>query len=213
MYTRKLKLNKELLCAALKNDTDTYTDLVMRGANINYAGVYKTTPLMLCVKKGFIQFTKRLIDDNADLNYTDKNGCTAIFGAAINGHPSILSTLMKNGANPDIQNNIGRTALCHITQASEVTLSNILKDTIHQHDKNKDSSERIHPSVRHDNQIACLKVLLAEGADPTIPDDYGKTPVDYASSPDIQKLIEAATLRQCKTKNKKHLKQDISPGL
>lgn len=54
---------------------------------------------------------KKLLDDNANINFQDKNGISALSVASDQNQKEVVQLLLNNGANPDIQGKNGFTSL------------------------------------------------------------------------------------------------------
>jgi ankyrin repeat protein len=54
---------------------------------------------------------KKFIADGGDVNFRDEWGLTALITATFCNDPAIVNILLKAGANKDIKNNDGKTAL------------------------------------------------------------------------------------------------------
>jgi ankyrin repeat protein len=90
------------------------TFLLENGADINRANHRGETALMMVCRNavGKKKAIKLLLAAGADVNAADKEGQTALMGlASENGYTELMHILIKFGADPDIRNNKGRTAL------------------------------------------------------------------------------------------------------
>lgn len=83
------------------------------GANVNTTNSDGETVLhLLMAKKNIESVVQFLIDNKADLNKRTVRGeMTALHIAAIYGQTNIISTLLKNGANPNIKDDDKETPL------------------------------------------------------------------------------------------------------
>ena len=74
------------------------------------------TDLMLAASQGCDLCTRELIKAGAEVNFANKDGCTALMHAAQNGHDLCARALIANGAVVNAQANNGFSALmlaCH----------------------------------------------------------------------------------------------------
>jgi len=69
------------------------------------------TPIFrLASVTGAPDVAQALIDAGADLSITDDEGKTPLMQATINNNAKLVQVLLENGADPDFQNNLGRSA-------------------------------------------------------------------------------------------------------
>jgi len=102
----------------------------------------------------------------ADPNIQNKDGWTPLHYAAWQGHHKVVELLLEHGANPNIQKNDGETPL-------HFTVDRCLL--------NKYGRTPLHFTVSRYHHVDMVRVLLDHGADPTIRDNKGRTPLDYGS--------------------------------
>ena len=56
------------------------------------------TPLQYAAREGHVDIVKMLIENDAKVNATDFNDCTALHHAARGGHVDVVKVLIQNGA-------------------------------------------------------------------------------------------------------------------
>ncbi|CAF3909515.1 unnamed protein product [Rotaria sp. Silwood1] len=75
----------------------------------------ESTALILAAYRGYTSLVKYLIENGADVNYSDRNktliGSTAVMCATLCGHLDVLRLLYNAGANINIRHNTGDTLL------------------------------------------------------------------------------------------------------
>jgi uncharacterized protein len=69
------------------------------------------TPLMYAARQNAIDAVRTLADGRADLDLTDPDGTTALVVAIINAHYDLAAVLLEKGANPNVGDVTGMTAL------------------------------------------------------------------------------------------------------
>jgi ankyrin repeat protein len=85
--------------------------------SIEYKSSVYVHPLLDAAKLGNSEdetLIKKLIEFKVTLNITDRYGRTPLMLAAQNGHTTIVELLLKNGADPNIQSDIGNTPLHYV---------------------------------------------------------------------------------------------------
>jgi uncharacterized protein len=68
-------------------------------------------PLLFAARQGALDVTRVLIRAGADLNITEPDGTNALVTAIINAHYDLAAFLLESGANPNVADKYGRTAL------------------------------------------------------------------------------------------------------
>jgi ankyrin repeat protein len=110
-----------LFFACFTGYLDVVKLLVENGATINVKNNDEETPLIYAVKKGDYSIVNYLVSKEASLDDKDKNGNTALMLACIIGRKApnredyikCASILIDNGANVNVQNEDGNTALSY----------------------------------------------------------------------------------------------------
>jgi ankyrin repeat protein len=163
-----------LMWAAAENHPGAVSALISADANINAhstvlglmsfkwvtSGMVSTTlprggwtPLMYAARQNATQASRALADGHADLNLTDPDGTTALTIAIINAHFDLANMLLEKGADPNIADETGMTALYAAVDMH--TLGSMLS--------------RPSPKLLDDLSSADLvKALLAHGANPNL---------------------------------------------
>jgi len=122
-----------LTWAAAENHADAVRALVEVGADVNLrskvlqfpefkwttSGMVSTalprggwTPLMHAARQGSLDAARALVNaPGIDLNLTDPDGTTALVVAIINAHYDVAAAILDKGANPNIPDSTGTTAL------------------------------------------------------------------------------------------------------
>jgi tankyrase len=113
-----------------------------------------------------------LLESGADIHAADKNGVTALHHAVRFRNPSAVRTLIEHGAD--------------VNRACRKSGSTPLHRAV-------TSTGAPGTSGKQAEAIEIVALLLAAGADPSLRNKLGKTPVDYPTDGEIRKLLVAAT--------------------
>ncbi len=116
-----------------------------------------------------IKLVQEALEQKADINYKDRHGWTALMWSGLKYNTGIVKLLLDRGANPDIQNNQGYTALMYVA-------SRPYKGYY----------------IGCDVAYSTAKLLLENGANPNIQNNEGYTALMYAAimnHEDIRELL------------------------
>ena len=82
------------------------------------------TPLLFAAREGCVDCTKVLLSSGANPNIVDPDQYTPLILALINGHFDVAGALIDAGADLDMQDKVGRTALWAAVDAHTIPSSN-----------------------------------------------------------------------------------------
>jgi len=154
-----------LLIATHNNAIQAANLLIKGGADVNAKDQLQDSPYLYAGAEGKLEILKMAVAAGADLNSTNRYGGTALTPAAHHGHVDVVRYLVTTKIDLDQINDLGWTALLEA-----VILGN--------------------GGVSHQKIV---KLLLEAGADKSIADRDGKTPLDHArtsNQAEIIKLLE-----------------------
>jgi uncharacterized protein len=97
-----------LMLAALKGDEQIAQKLIKRGADVNKTG---WAPLHYAASSGNLPIIALLIENSAYIDAESPNGTTPLMMAAMYGTPEAVKLLLQEGADPQLKNVQGLTAL------------------------------------------------------------------------------------------------------
>jgi uncharacterized protein len=156
------------MAATHANQVETVRALIDAGADINLRDDRLDNPFLYASAEGLFEIVQLTIEANADTRLTNRFGGTALIPAAERGHVEIVRELLtRTDVDVNHINNLGWTAL----------LEAILLG---------DGGERHQQMVR---------LLVDHGANITIPDQNGITPLEHARARgfrEIEQILLAA---------------------
>ena len=94
-----------ILWAAHYGKVNAVSELIKRGADLNIPASHGYTALFYAARDGFpLPLVINLLINGADPNLKNMYGETPLYLAAYRRHPKIVATLIKNGADLNLQN-------------------------------------------------------------------------------------------------------------
>ena len=101
-----------------REDTDTFSDMVVLGYDVDDVDGDGYTPLMIAAALGKAKFARFLIHNNAKVDKRSFNGMTALHRAAQGGHNELIDILHGAGAYIDMPDFNGDTPLMVATRSN-----------------------------------------------------------------------------------------------
>lgn len=157
--------------------------LIEQGANINESeNELGITALHCAVHRGHEEMVDLLIEHNANLNATSKDGSTALHIAAEQGHRKLIKTLLNRRINSRTANLQGSTALQSAvgTASDEATVPLLIKSRFDMDVQNTvTGNTALHLAVEL-KRPRILLFLIEKGANLNILNRQGLTPLQLA---------------------------------
>jgi hypothetical protein len=150
-----------LLAATQGNHVDAARRLIAAGANVNAKDQNQDSPYLLAGARGHLEILRLTLAHGADLSSVNRFGGTALIPAAHYGHVEVVRALLKTPIAVDHVNRLGWTALLEAI---------ILGDG----------------GPRH---AEIVSLLLAAGANPSLADRDGVTPLTHARRRDQGRIV------------------------
>lgn len=155
----------------------------------------RPTLLAIALYRGYREMSQFLIDAGAPLGTRQNLGRTLLHEAALGGDPELIRLLIARGLDVNaIDEHFKDTPLEYATShAKPLAVAALLEAGANVNHQDGSGRTHLHAAV-WGNRIEVVKMLLTAGADPTIADVKGQTPLDVAraQNPEIAKLLEQA---------------------
>jgi ankyrin repeat protein len=212
---RKPDGSTPLQWAVYENDVAEVRRLIGAGADVSLANEYGATPMSLAAEVANTEILKQLLDAGADPESPNADGMTALMAVARTGNVEAAKLLIDRGAEVDAREAFGgQTALMWASARRHPRMIELLVShgaAIDARSAHRDYQRHITAEGRpksldsggftpllyaaRENCIACVDVLLANGADIDLADPDGVSPLHLAimnANWDLaKKLIEA----------------------
>ena len=113
--------------AAARGQTDVLKLLLEKGAQpVNPRGNVKGDILLTAAMNGRTETVRWILDQMADINGKDGNGCTALILGAYNGHPACVSLLLSRGADAGLTDNSGKNAYQYAWERGDSSMADAI---------------------------------------------------------------------------------------
>ncbi|PSN34199.1 Ankyrin repeat domain-containing protein 29 [Blattella germanica] len=175
-----------LFFAAQGGFLDIAQILMDSGAPVDSSSVDRATPLFIASQNGHFKILLFLLAQGAYPDSKRTDGATPLWIAAQMGHDHIVRQLLKVGANVDSPRHDGATALF---KASHKGHSSVIEELL----KYKPSLGLLHVSNKNMDLMLCpivVKQLIAAGADATLHNQEGATPLQLARENKQASIVE-----------------------
>lgn len=130
--------------------------------------------LIAACSEGNIEFIRKYLQNGGDPNYILSNGVPILFYPVISNHLEMINLLLEHGANINLQDEFGQTALFAIVDGC---IDGMIQ-----------SGEKIENA-----SIETIKFILSKGADPNLPDKNGLTALGVAEHYNYLPIIKLLT--------------------
>ncbi len=120
--------------------------MLQRGANPNIRNSEGLTPLQIATRMGFIDGVEELIKRGAQVGVADSQGETPLISAVHQRNHQLVGRLLAQGADPDRNDNSGRSARDYMELMRENTLLKIEFDKADEERKEEGTPKQYGPS-------------------------------------------------------------------
>ncbi len=203
--------NQSLVQVAIeRNKTDVVSYLVSLGLslpqlhtkeqNVNALDKDGYTALMDCAVHNYYDNAKALLKAGAKIDMQDERGRTALYITTVLKSYDTAQLLLENGADVNLETKEGDVPLLNAVRNRDIKMVDLLL----KYKANIDVTDAQHNTALHiavmnaDEEI--IKALLDHKCDTNKADDLGLTPLDYAKSLKLKKIV---ALLDTVTKNAK----------
>lgn len=185
---------KDIIGLVKKNDLAAVKSALDKGANVNTKDRIGRSLLLIATREKQIEMAKLLVSYKADVNLQDDQLDSAFLYAGASGQTELVKLFLENGARFDLFNRYNGTALIPACERGYVETVKVLVKT-------KDFP------VNHVNRLGwtalmeavilgngskkyqeIVQILKDNGADLSIPDHSGKTPLQHAESMGFEEI-------------------------
>ncbi|MFU0790607.1 MAG: ankyrin repeat domain-containing protein [Virgibacillus proomii] len=189
-------LNQAFIYSAEKGDTAKVTKLLQDGANINTTNEQGTTAVLAATYNNEINTVKVLIDQGADINIRDNNLNNVLLYASAEGLLDIVKLAIDAGADTSITNRFGGTALIPAAERGHVE---VVKALLTRSEIDVNHINNLHWTALMEAIILSdggkkhqeiVQLLIDHGADATIGDEDGITPLQHAEKRGFHEIAE-----------------------
>jgi ankyrin repeat protein len=168
--------------AAWEGDVGEVERLVQQDRGLLDAKFAGSTPLMSASAKSHLEVVRWLVDNGAAMNEQMVGGATALWFAAFDGRASVVKLLLEKGADATI-GLFDSSPLCDASAHGKLEVVRVLLG--HPRGKATINQRCFHGRTAlwnacYQGQGAVVRLLLESGADPTLADDDGTTPMAIA---------------------------------
>lgn len=179
--------------AAYNGDVEMMKLLIAAGASLTLESDMGFSPMGSAVQQGRIACIELLLKQGVDINRRYRNGGTALMSTVPTTpeddvHLGVVRYLLKRGADPNIRDDLGLTALHWLVHCDRGTPQRLCEcvraliaagaDVNARTMRNKGRTALHHAAVG--GRVELVTVLLAAGADRSLHDQEGRTAYDLA---------------------------------
>jgi ankyrin repeat protein len=172
-----------LMVAAQADDVPLIRRLLEAGAEVDATNVNGGTALMFAAIDDSVSAGRLLIENGADVNAEARFGWTALMVAAVKGRADFSELLLAAGADPEACDAYGWTPLMRAVAGGHLdAVDTLLADPRVNPDRAQESGATALHIAAGMGYERIVEHLLADGADPVIADQEGRTPREVAEN-------------------------------
>ncbi|TCJ03570.1 ankyrin repeat domain-containing protein [Cytobacillus praedii] len=186
----------QLIESAEKGDIEKVLQLLENGADINVTDNRGRTAVMAATYNNQVEMVRNLIEKGADINIRDKNLNNVLLYAGAEGINEIVKLANEAGADPSLTNRFGGTALIPASERGHVE---VVKELLTNSDIDVNHINDLHWTALLEAIILgdggkkhqkIVQLLVDHGADVSIADKDGITPLKHAQNRGFREIEE-----------------------
>ncbi|XUM03438.1 ankyrin repeat domain-containing protein [Streptomyces venezuelae ATCC 10712] len=179
-------LDHTLLAAAARGDTRAVRVALDAGARVDVRDGHRRTPLLRAALRDHVPAARALLDAGADPDARDDRSDSPWLVTGVTGSVAMMRALLPAGPDLRLTNRYGGTALI---PAAERGHAPYVRAVLHETAIDVDHVNRLGWTALLEAAILgsgarahqdVVTLLLAAGADPELPDPYGRTALHHA---------------------------------
>jgi len=191
---RKGSPEVELLAAAEAGDADRAMVALRAGADLEARNDRRRTPLLLAAAADQLDVARLLVGLGADVNAVDDQSDTPVLVTGVTGSPRMLDVLLPGGPNFKLYNRFGGTALIPACERGHVDfVRRAVTSGIDVNHVNRlgwtGTLEAVILGDGSRKYQEIIRILLAHGADRSIPDANGVTALQHARDKGQREIV------------------------
>jgi ankyrin repeat protein len=181
--------------AASRGDTASLLELLDDGADVNELDADGRTPVLLATRGNHVDAVRVLVEAGADVDIRDNRLDNPFLYAGAEGLLDIVRLMIDAGADPALTNRFGGTALIPASERGHVAVVQELldhSDVDVDHVNNLGWTALLEAIVLSNGDAphqAIVRLLVDHGADITIADKDGVTPLEHARSRGFREIV------------------------
>ncbi|KAJ2946163.1 hypothetical protein O0L34_g5096 [Tuta absoluta] len=187
------------LCNCKKCCSKISKNLLKTSPTVNSRDSHGLTALHVASIHGKAIIVEGLIDMGAEINATDLNECTPLHYAASRGHQNALLLLLHSGANIN-QTNIDKNTPLHLAVNNGhlncvkalIYFAEHTRKALNINCRNQSGNAPLHMASKWGYE-GISKLLIENGAEPSLQNRYNKTAFDYAHNLKILQVLKSCT--------------------
>ena len=123
------KIHRSLIRAILNNENAEFDKVLAdnKTLDVSFQSSGKCTPLHTAAAQGRRDMCEKLVNLKANIEAKNAMGFTPLVSAAINGHESVVATLLKAGSDKNVTTVKGETAATLANQRGFSNVASLLK--------------------------------------------------------------------------------------
>ena len=167
-----------LILAIMGGDLERLRMLVQEGIDVDMtSNITNTTALHTAAVFGRFPIVQYLLQQGADMNKANNEGCSPLYAAAQEGHLTVLQYLLDHGADKDKADNNGASPLYIAAQKGHLPVLQCLME--HGADVNKTIDNGASPLfvAAENGHLPVVQYLLEQGADKDKAVNNGMSPL------------------------------------